>query len=79
MNLHKKHEMKKRDNLIHPYIKFLIWKEIVHEEEMIVIGNHDFDPFPDRPSYHLRYINKHGEAIDNGHVGLVNETTVISR
>lgn len=30
---------------------------------MIAIGNHDFDPFPDRPSYHLQYINKHGEAI----------------
>lgn len=44
---------------------------------MIAIGNHDFDPFPDRPSYHLRYINKHGEAIGNGHVGLVNEATVI--
>lgn len=46
---------------------------------MIAIGNHDFDPFPDRPSYHLRYINKHGEAIGNGHVGLVDEATVISR
>lgn len=46
---------------------------------MIAIGNHDFDPFPDRPSYHLRYINKHGEAIGNRHAGLANETTVISR
>lgn len=46
---------------------------------MIAIGNHDFDPFPDRSSYHLQYINKHGEAIGNGHVGLVDEATVISR
>lgn len=46
---------------------------------MIVIGNHDFDPFPDRPSYHLRYINKHGETIGNGYVELINEVTVISR